>query len=57
MGGVAGSTPGSLRAVAEVARDGFETEIEVPDRVDRVAVRALDAAGEELGTSRSITTE
>lgn len=54
---LAGSTPGSLRPVAEVARDGFETEIEVPDRVDRVAVRALDAAGEELGTSRSTTTE
>lgn len=54
---LAGSTPGSLRPVAEVARDGFETEIEVPDRVDRVAVRALDAAGEELGTSRATTTE
>ena len=54
---LAGSTPGSLRPVAEVARDGFETEIEVPGRLDRLAVRALDAAGDELGTSKAIATE
>ncbi|MDQ3608563.1 MAG: arylsulfotransferase family protein [Actinomycetota bacterium] len=54
---LAGPTPGSLRPVAEVARDGFETEIEVPEPVDRVAVRALDAAGDELGTSKAIATE
>lgn len=43
--------------MADVARDGFETQIEVPDTLDRVAVRALDAADEELGTSKATATE
>jgi hypothetical protein len=50
---VAGSGS-SLRGVASRARDGFETAITARTRAARVAVRALDARGDVLGTSRAV---
>jgi hypothetical protein len=43
-----------LRGVASKARDGFETEIAARTGASHVAVRALDARGTVLGTSRAI---
>ena len=43
-----------LRGVASKARHGFETEITARSRGSHVAVRALDARGRVLGTSRSV---
>ena len=43
-----------LRGVASRARDGFETAITARTRAGRVAVRALDARGQVLGTSRTV---
>jgi len=43
-----------LRGVASKARDGFETAITARTRAARVAVRALDARGRVLGTSRQV---
>ena len=43
-----------LRGVASKARDGFETEIAARTGASHVAVRALDARGEVLGTSRAV---
>ena len=45
--------PSRLRGVASKARDGFETEITARSRASHVAVRALDARGRVLGTSRA----
>jgi hypothetical protein len=45
--------PSRLRGVASKARDGFETEITARSRASQVAVRALDARGRVLGTSRA----
>jgi hypothetical protein len=42
-----------LRGVASKARDGFETELTARTRASHVAVRALDARGQVLGTSRA----
>ncbi len=42
-----------LRGVASKARDGFETELTARTRATHVAVRALDARGRVLGTSRA----
>jgi hypothetical protein len=43
-----------LRGVASKARAGFETEITAKSRGSHVAVRALDARGRVLGTSRAV---
>ena len=50
-----GDAPDALSAVASGRRLGFETELTVPARQRYVAVRALDAAGAVLGTSKSVT--
>ena len=47
---LAGPSASRLRGVASKARDGFETEI-AAKAASRVAVRALDARGNVLGTS------
>jgi len=47
-----GRSASSLRGVASKARTGFETEI-AAKAASRVAVRALDARGHVLGTSRA----
>ncbi|HET6548356.1 MAG TPA: MFS transporter [Solirubrobacter sp.] len=43
------------RAVAERARSGFETAIDVPDGGARFEVQALDDSGRVLGTSAAVT--
>jgi Arylsulfotransferase (ASST) len=50
-----GPSAGQLAAVTSVARGGFETAIAVPVVEPYVAVQALGAAGEVLGTSRTIS--
>jgi hypothetical protein len=42
------------RGVASTARDGFETQITARTRARRIAVRALDARGRVIGTSRAV---
>jgi len=50
---LAGPSPRALRPLgAPVARSGFETALHAGARVRFVAVRALDAGGRTLGTSR-----
>jgi hypothetical protein len=49
-----GRSPGTLAAVAEAPRAGFETGIRVGGRPARVAVQALDAAGGVLATSVTV---
>ena len=51
---VLAGSPSRLRGVASGARDGFETAITARTRAGRVAVRALDARGRVLGTSRAV---
>jgi hypothetical protein len=51
-----GSTPESLGPLASATRSGFETAIATETGPPFVAVRALDAAGHELGRSASIRT-
>jgi hypothetical protein len=51
---VIAGTPERLRGVASKARDGFETTITARTGASHVAVRALDASGEVLGTSRAV---
>ena len=52
---VQGSTGGgAMTTVAEGAKDGFETAVEVPDGPTRFEVQALDAAGKVLGTSEPV---
>jgi hypothetical protein len=50
---LAGATPASLSAVAQVARTGFETAIQLPTPTagPYLAVQALDSAGQALGVS------
>jgi hypothetical protein len=50
---LAGPTPGSLKAVAQAARGGFETAIQLPAATvgPYLAVQALDASGRVLGAS------
>ncbi len=52
---LAGPSAGQLTPVASAARAGFETAIPTPVAEGFVAVQALGAAGEVLGTSRTIT--
>ncbi|WP_305787316.1 arylsulfotransferase family protein [Symbioplanes lichenis] len=49
-----GSQPGQLAQPVEAASAGFETELTIPGMVEYVAVDALDAAGQVLGTSSAI---
>lgn len=51
---LAGSSPGTLAPVASAARGGFETAITTPGAAPYVAVRALDASGAVLASSRAI---
>jgi hypothetical protein len=50
-----GTTPATLVPVAGAPRAGFETPIAVPPAESAIAVQALDAAGEVLGTSRTVS--
>jgi Arylsulfotransferase (ASST) len=49
-----GERPDALERAGAAARAGFETAISVPGRPRYVAVRALDASGAVLGTSRAV---
>ena len=51
---LAGDDADQLEPVAEVGKDGFETTIRI-ERAAVVAVEALDAAGEVLDRSETIT--
>jgi hypothetical protein len=51
---LAGPSASTLTPVSTAARDGFETAIATPVAEGFVAVQALGAAGEVLGTSRTI---
>lgn len=51
---LAGPDPASLQPVQEAARSGFETAVEIPGRQAYVAVEALGASGEVLGTSEPV---
>jgi hypothetical protein len=51
---LAGPSPQQLTPVASAPRDGFETAIAAPSAEAYVAVRALGASGEVLGTSHTI---
>ncbi len=48
-----GQDSDTLRDAGRVPRDGFETELTVPDGVRFVVVRAIDRRGRVLGTSRA----
>jgi hypothetical protein len=50
-----GDAPDGLARLASAPRSGFETVLSAPGRPRHVAVRALDAAGTVLGTSRTVT--
>jgi hypothetical protein len=49
-----GASPDSLASVGGGARDGFETALSVAGSHAYVAVRAVDAGGAVLGTSRVV---
>jgi hypothetical protein len=51
-----GNSPSQLRTVKVVAKDGFETAIDVAERTKHVAVAALDAGGHQLAVSPTIST-
>jgi hypothetical protein len=54
---LAGATPASLAAVsAPTHRQGFETRISLKRRYAEVAVQALSASGQVLGTSKTVST-
>jgi hypothetical protein len=55
---LSGAGAGSLRAVAQVARSGFETAIALPPgaRGPYMTVQALDAAGQVIGTAPTAKT-
>ena len=54
---LAGDLPDALAPVATAARRGFETRIRVRKAAAYVAVRAKDAEGKVLGTSKAIRPE
>jgi hypothetical protein len=54
---LAGDSPDALTRVGTAARRGFETRIRVRDTAAYVAVRAKDADGKVLGTSKAIRPE
>jgi hypothetical protein len=49
-----GASPGALAVLGGGTRNGFETTFSVDGRPAYVAVRALDAGGSVLGTSRAV---
>jgi hypothetical protein len=49
-----GSSPGALAPMAQAPRSGFQTSIALAPAQSYVAVQALDAAGEAIGTSPAI---
>jgi hypothetical protein len=51
---LAGGSPASMSVVATQPREGFETTITVPTAEPEVAVAALGAAGQVLGSSAAI---
>ena len=51
---VAGESGSDLRPVTHVARDGFETAIDVDLEAPWLAVQAIDAAGQVMATSEAI---
>jgi Arylsulfotransferase (ASST) len=51
---LAGPSASDLESVKTVDRDGFETKIDLDTDDDYVAVRARDAAGKPLGTSKTL---
>jgi Arylsulfotransferase (ASST) len=50
---LAGESPGSLKAQAVIPVSGFESSVTLPSKHSYVAVQALDAAGNVLGTSKT----
>jgi hypothetical protein len=50
----AGRSPKALTAVGQFPRAGFETEMTVPGTLHYLAVQALGAAGQVLGSSRAV---
>ena len=50
-----GEAPDALVPLASAPRRGFETALSAPGAPRYVAVRALDAGGAVLGTSRAVT--
>jgi Arylsulfotransferase (ASST) len=52
---LAGDAPDTLAVSASAPRRSFETALSAPGRPRYVAVRALDAAGAVLGTSRTVS--
>jgi Arylsulfotransferase (ASST) len=50
---LAGNASGALTAQATVPTNGFESSTTLPEKYDRVAVQALDAAGHVLGASKA----
>lgn len=51
---LAGASSATLAAAASAPKGGFETSISTPGRPAYVAVQALDAAGNVLGTSHTV---
>jgi hypothetical protein len=51
---LAGSSSASLAPAASATKAGFETSITTPGKPAYVAVQALDAAGNVLGSSHTI---
>ena len=51
---LAGPAPSQMGPVASAPKNGFETSISTPGKPAYVAVQALDAAGNVLGTSHPI---
>jgi hypothetical protein len=50
----AGPSPKSLKPVASAPRSGFETAVPTPGPAPYVAVQALDASGNVIGTSAAV---
>jgi hypothetical protein len=51
---LAGSQPGALVSRVKVAKSGFESSIEIELAAGVVAVRALNATGQEIGRSETV---
>jgi hypothetical protein len=52
---LAGATASTLAPVSKVNRAGFETPISLPGSVPNIQVRALNASGKVLGTSKVVS--
>jgi Arylsulfotransferase (ASST) len=51
---LAGTDPDTLRPVASVAKEGFESKLAIPASAQHVAIRALARDGATLATSRTL---